>query len=125
MRDWGKGRPVVASGSIITKERVVTARTGLFGTLLVGIVVGAFLLGSHTPPVFSAADREGGGPHYSVVATEGHNLIVTDNQTNKLYFYTIDKDKEIGTELHLRGTVDLEQVGKPVITPKHVRAEKK
>ena len=59
-----------------------------------------------------------------MVETEGHNLIVTDNQTNTLYFYTIDKDKEIGTELRLRGTVDLAQVGKPVIKPKHHRAEK-
>jgi hypothetical protein len=58
------------------------------------------------------------GPRYTVGDTEGHNLIVTDNKTNTLYFYTIDKDKEIGSELKLRGSIDLSQVGKKVITPK-------
>src|SRR5262245_52184031 len=57
------------------------------------------------------------GVRYSVIGTEGHNLIVTDNQTNVLYFYTIDKDKEVGTELKLRAAMDLTQVGKPVIKP--------
>jgi hypothetical protein len=56
-------------------------------------------------------------PRYSVVETQGHNLIVTDNKTNTLYFYTIDKDKEIGSELKLRGTMDLNQVGMPSIKP--------
>jgi hypothetical protein len=54
---------------------------------------------------------------YSVIETEAHNLIVTDNKTNTLYFYTIDKDKEVGSELKLRGTIDLSQVGKPTIKP--------
>jgi predicted lipoprotein with Yx(FWY)xxD motif len=58
-----------------------------------------------------------GAPHYTVVATEGHNLIVTDNHSNTLYFYTIDKDKEVGAELKLRGSVDLNQAGKPEIKP--------
>jgi predicted lipoprotein with Yx(FWY)xxD motif len=58
-----------------------------------------------------------GAPHYTVVATEGHNLIVTDNHSNTLYFYTIDKDKEVGSELKLRGSVDLNQAGKPEIRP--------
>jgi hypothetical protein len=41
-----------------------------------------------------------------------------------LYFYTIDKGKEIGSELKLRGQVDLKQVGKPIIKPENVhRAE--
>jgi hypothetical protein len=69
-------------------------------------------------PVRAEADPvPAAGPHYSVVETEAHNLIVTDNQTNMLYFYTIDKDKEIGSELKLRGSVDLKDVGKPVIKP--------
>jgi len=57
-------------------------------------------------------------PRYSVLDTEGHNLIVTDNQTNTTYFYTVDKGAEIGSELKLRGSVDLNQVGKDGITPK-------
>src|SRR3954471_20186128 len=54
---------------------------------------------------------------YSVVFTEGTNLCVTDNQTNKLHFYTIDQGKEPGADLKLRGTVDLTDVGKEVIKP--------
>jgi hypothetical protein len=67
----------------------------------------------------SRADERGAGgwPHYSVVETQGHNLIVTDNQTNMVYFYAIDREKEIGTELRLRAKVDLNQVGKEVIKP--------
>jgi hypothetical protein len=65
------------------------------------------------------AQRGGGGgsasPRYCVNDTEGHNLIVTDNQSNTLYFYTIDKDSKIGSDLKLRGSIDLTQVGKPVI----------
>lgn len=72
------------------------------------------------------APREGGSmasPHYTVVATEGHNLIVTNNHTNELYFYTIDQNAEVGSELKLRGRVDLTQVGKPVIKPVTHKAE--
>jgi hypothetical protein len=36
------------------------------------------------------------------------NLSVTDNQTNIIYFYTIDKDKAIGSELRLRGRLDFQ-----------------
>jgi hypothetical protein len=63
------------------------------------------------------------GPRYSVIETEGHNLIVTDNQINMLYFYTIDKEKNIGSELRLRGRIDLTQVGKPTITPSTPKSE--
>jgi hypothetical protein len=55
------------------------------------------------------------GAHYTVVMTEGHNLLVTDNNTNKLYFYTIDKDKPIGSPLKLRADVDLNKVGEQEI----------
>ncbi len=99
-------------------------RTGLLAALILGGIVGAFLLGAHAPPALGQRGAGGMPHHYSVVETEGHNLIVTDNTTNKLYFYTIDKEKEIGSELRLRGTVDLSEVGKPVIVPKHYRAEK-
>jgi hypothetical protein len=60
---------------------------------------------------------------YTVVDTEGHNLIVTDNQTNTLYFYTIDRGAEIGSPLKLRGSIDLKEVGQPVITPKKANAK--
>jgi hypothetical protein len=98
--------------------------------LVLGMLIGAFLAGSYVPLAFSQADqksaapREGAGyPRYNVVATEGHNLIVTDNSINTLYFYTIEREKAIGSELHLRGTVDLTQVGKPTIQPRHLAGE--
>ena len=59
--------------------------------------------------------KSAGGAHYTVVMTEGHNLLVTDNAANKLYFYTIDKDKPIGSPLKLRASVDLTKVGEEEI----------
>jgi len=100
---------------------MVTKRSAsLFGlgVLLLGIAVGLVL---HQASSGTALAQRGGGgsasPHYTVVETEGHNLIVTDNQKNTLYFYTIDKDQPIGSPLHLRGSLDLTQVGGPVLTP--------
>ncbi len=90
--------------------------------LVVGLIAIALIVTARLQPV--QAERAAGaaadtpsGPHYTVVETEGHNLIVTDNRADILYFYTIDKDKEIGSELKLRGKADLSQVGKPVIKP--------
>src|SRR5689334_14706517 len=54
---------------------------------------------------------------YTVVHTEGTNLLVTDNQTNTLFFYTIEENGKPGDDLILRGTADLNQVGKPTIKP--------
>jgi hypothetical protein len=64
------------------------------------------------------------GPRYTVVGTEGHNLIVTDNRKEMLYFYTIEKDAKIGSELKLRGQVNLKQVGQEVIKPENVHLRK-
>jgi hypothetical protein len=91
--------------------------------LVLVVVLGAFVVGTLLRPAFSRADDKatGGSPHYSVVETQGHNLIVTDNQTNIIYFYTIDKDKEIGSELRLRGRLDLSEVGKEVLKPTVLR----
>ena len=81
------------------------------------VVAGLFAVARLQPARAAADDAPLTGPRYSVIETEAHNLIVTDNKTHKLYFYTIDKDKEIGSDLKLRGTIDLNQVGKTVITP--------
>jgi hypothetical protein len=64
------------------------------------------------------AQGEGGkgtGPRYTVVETQGHNLAVTDNTRNLVYYYAIDKDEKVGADLKLRATVDLTQVGSEVI----------
>ena len=57
----------------------------------------------------------GAGPRYTVVETQGHNLLVTDNSTNITYFYTVEKDEKVGADLKLRASVDLTQVGKDTI----------
>ena len=61
------------------------------------------------------------GPKYTVVDSEGTNLEVVDNASNTLYFYCVDPGKEVGEELHLRGSVDLNDVGKPVLRPKSAK----
>lgn len=59
------------------------------------------------------------GPKYTIVDTEGTNLLVVDNTANTLFYYTVDPGKTVGDELKLRGSIDLTEVGKPVIKPKH------
>ena|SRR6266851_6828467 len=98
----------------------LNSRNGLVlvvGLIAIALIVMAWLQPAQAERAAGAAADTASGPHYTVTETEGHNLIVTDNRADVLYFYTIDKDKEIGSELKLRGKVDLTQVGKPVIKP--------
>ena len=100
-------------------------KNGLPVTLAVGLVAVAvaWIVTSRLQPLKAAGDAAPtSGPRYSVVETEGHNLIVTDNRSNILYFYTIDKEAKIGSELKLRGTIDLNKVGKPGIKPTKAKA---
>jgi hypothetical protein len=85
----------------------LAALAGVLGTLF--FLRPAYIHADPPPPP--------SGAHYTVVFTEGHNLCVTDNRNSKLYFYTVDPEKGPGADLKLRGTVDLTQVGKPVIKP--------
>jgi hypothetical protein len=87
------------------------------------VVVSLVAFSQWQPARAERADSPAAGSRYSVVETEAHNLIVTDNQTNTLYFYTVDKDKEVGSELKLRGSIDLNQVGKNSIVPTKAKAE--
>jgi hypothetical protein len=97
-------------------------KNGLVVVLVAAVVVLGLLAMSRMQPVRAEADPPAtAGPRYTVIDTEGHNLIVTDNQANVVYFYTIDKDKEIGSELKLRGSLDLKEVGKPVLKPNTVK----
>ena len=89
---------------------------------LVALVVGLVVTATWQPALGQRDTATGSFPRYTVVETEGHNLIVTDNQSNTLYFYTIDKDAKIGSDLKLRGSIDLKQVGKPVIKPSRVKS---
>jgi len=89
--------------------------------LMVGLVLALY---PGRAAVGAAADPTPGGPHYTVVSTDGAHLIVVDNTTNKLYFYAIDKDAKIGEELKLRGSADLTNVGKPSIKPIDAKPQK-
>jgi hypothetical protein len=96
--------------------------------LFAALIVGGLAVLSQTQPAFGRAEKDdkaaGGGAHYTVVETEGHNLIVTDNATNTLYFYTVDKGAPIGSDLKLRGKVDLTEVGKPTLKPVAINIQK-
>lgn len=96
-------------------------KRGLFPSVLVAavlaLVVWATAFRSQTqaqPPGAAPA----AGPKYTVLETDGTNLLVVDNSSSTLYFYTLDQGKEVGDDLHLRGTLDLTQVGKPTLKPK-------
>ncbi len=56
-------------------------------------------------------------PRYRVVSSDGAHLIVTDNTTEKLFFYAIDHDAKIGSELKLRAEINLKDVGKASLLP--------
>jgi hypothetical protein len=45
-------------------------------------------------------------------------VLVVDKGTHSLHFFTVEPGQEAGAELHLRGKIDLTQVGTPLITPK-------
>jgi hypothetical protein len=86
--------------------------------LTVGVGIGTAL---NRPALADAGKTTGASPRYSVVETQAINLLVTDNQTNTLYFYTVDDGEKPGADLKLRGSIDLNKVGQPVITPKRTR----
>ncbi len=90
----------------------------VLGVLLAGVVVGLVLYqASNGTALGQGKGGAAASPRYTVVETEGHNLIVTDNQKNTLYFYTVNKEAPVGSPLYLRGSVDLTQVGGATITP--------
>jgi hypothetical protein len=83
--------------------------------LTIGVALGLHL---SQPGPGTAQPPEPPTLRYTVVHTEGTNLIVTDNKVNTLYFYTVEQSADPGSELKLRGSLDLSQVGQKVLTPK-------
>jgi hypothetical protein len=65
-----------------------------------------------------AGSAAAAGPRFTVIETQGFNLLVTDNTANKLYYYTTDKDAAVGSPLKLRASLDLTQLGKEEIAIK-------
>ena len=100
----------------------MTWKNGTLFVLAAVVVAGALLL-VNREPVQGQGGGKGGG-QYSVIATDGAHLIVTDNAEKKLYFYAIDKDGKVGDDLKLRGSVDLRDVGKPSIKPIDAKPQK-
>jgi len=86
--------------------------------LVLGIAIGTNL---NTRVVAEEKQSSNGMPRYSVVDTEGVNLVVTDHQKNTVYFYTVEPGDKPGADLHLRGTIDLTQVGKATLKPTLVK----
>ena len=101
-------------------------KNGLMVLVIVFLAAGVLVLSSQ-----GLVQGQGGGGgkggamlKYSVVETQGHNLLVTDNSTNMLYFYTTDKDAPIGSPLKLRASLDLTKVGETELKIKDHRTQK-
>jgi len=92
--NWKNGMLFVVGAVLISATLVLTSRDAVQG---------------------QGGKGGGGAPRYTVIETQGHNLLVTDNRKDMVYFYTIDKDSKVGADLKLRASVDLNQVGSPLI----------
>ena len=97
----------------------MNTRRTVYGLMALALVTGILLgVGLFRPDAGMAQPPNPAPAKFTVVHTEGTNLIVTDNHSNTVYFYTVDQGAEPGSDLKLRATVDLSQVGKQVLTPK-------
>jgi hypothetical protein len=90
---------------------------GRFVASVVAAIAGGFIAGAITTGRAQSNEGPAGVPHYSVVESEAYNLVVADNQANRLFFYSVDKGQPVGSELKLRGDIDLKQVGQNVLKP--------
>jgi hypothetical protein len=88
--------------------------------VLVMFASGGWMLGYRAQPVRGAGEAPQAAvqrPDYTVVSSDAHSIIVTDNRAHALYYYALDEDDEFGAKLKLRGKVDLSQVGKAELVP--------
>jgi hypothetical protein len=82
----------------------------------VALLVAALIIFARSPSTGAErADAAASGPRYTVIETQGFNLLVTDNTANKLYYYATDKDVPIGSPMKLRASLDLSQIGREEI----------
>src|SRR5271166_40657 len=96
-------------GGFLFKEYAMNQSWNRYGVLvlLAVLAIGALVSMNRVQPAFGGADQKAASaPHYTVLETEGHNLVVTDNESNTLFFYTVDKGKAPGSELKLRAKVE-------------------
>ena len=93
--------------------------------LLVALAIGVGIGASINSPLVAQGGAGGNAPsRYNVIETEGVHLIVTDNQKNTVFFYTVNEGDKPGDDLHLRGTIDLGKVGDAVIKPTLLKSKK-
>jgi hypothetical protein len=101
------------------RNTMLRRKLGLAGALAIGLAVGFVVAGQVAPrAVGQGAAVQQAGPKYTVVETDILSALVVDNSTNTVYFYTVEKDAAPGSDLHLRGSLDLNQVGQPVLKPR-------
>ena len=91
-------------------------------SVIVGGLVLVFVAGVSLGMTMSQPALGGGkekapavAPRYTVVQNGLTGMVVTDNQSNTLYFYSIDAGSDPGADMKLRGTMDLNLVGKEAI----------
>src|SRR5262249_53785634 len=99
-------------------------KSGMAAIVIVLLAAGVLLLSNHGLVQGQDGGKSGAIPKYTVVETQGHNLLVTDNSTNTIYFYTPDKDAPIGSPLKLRASLDLTKVGEAELKIKDYRTQK-
>jgi hypothetical protein len=99
-------------------------KNGVVAVVAVLLAVGVLQLTDRSPVQAQIAAGQSVGAKYTVVETQGHNLLVADNSTNTLYFYTTDKDAPIGSPLKLRASLDLSKVGQTELKIKDHRSQK-
>jgi hypothetical protein len=97
------------------------SRTTFGWATAVAVLVIAFGAFGFRPQTVAQQPGSAATAKYCVIDTEGTNLTVVDNATNTLYYYTVEPGKEPGDELHLRGSIDLSQVGKVVMHAKKAK----
>jgi len=91
------------------------SKNGILFVVGAVILSATFILSNRDVATAQGKAELGAGPRYTVVETQGHNLLVTDNSKNVVYFYTTEKDAPVGSDLKLRASVDLTQVGSEAI----------
>jgi hypothetical protein len=97
----------------------------IVGSAVITLIIGMGIGMNMNAPV-NAQGGAAGNPtsRYTVIESEGVNLIVTDNQKQTLFFYTVNQDEKPGADLHLRGSIDLAKVGDATIKPTLINPRK-
>src|SRR5262249_35866243 len=117
-------RGTVSRNGFFPQWRATMKKMWQGGSLVVLVLVVAvaaimFSINGPTAPARAADEAKStGGPRYTVIETQGFNLLVTDNAARKRYYLAADKDGPVGAPLKLRASLDLTKVGENELTLK-------